>query len=432
MDTTQSPPETGQFFDGENKYPMVCTLFQQRLVVGSTKESPLMVGASVPGHYNDFSKSQNPNDVFAAWTFELSSQTSNPVKHLIPIRTLYIISEAGSFISTVSGSVSAGNVNFNQEAYAGSSDIKPIIVDKSVIYVPLNKQMISSLAYEFTNDAFADDNMLFAAQHLLTGTQVKSLDYCRPISSLIFVTTEDGRMLACTYIPRQEFMAWTELHTQGRFCQVCSCTNVNGFDEPYLTVFRNGQYFIEKLEDTRPFQDKTLMSEMYLDSALTGEFANEVSSVSGLEHLEGLTVGVIVDGSVQSDKVVTNGQIVLDSPGKLIHVGLQFIASAETLDLEMQGVPTLRGSMRHIVRAVVGVEGTADLTWQLNGGDKWDALLTDAGDLADPPKTKTFDISIGGACDYVNGTRLRFESRYPLACQINSIVVEVQYAPHRS
>jgi hypothetical protein len=428
VDTALSPPETGQFFDGENKYPMACTLFQQRLVVGSTKESPLMVGASVPGQYNDFSKSQNPNDVFAAWVFELSSQTSNPVKHLIPIRTLYILSEAGSFISTVSGSVNAGNVNFNQEAYAGSSDIKPVIVDKSVIYVPLNKQMISSLAYEFANDAFADDNMIFAAQHLLTGTAVRSLDYCRPISSLIFATTEDGRFLACTFIPRQEFLAWTEHITQGQFCQVCTCTNKSGFDEPYFTVFRNGKYLIEKLEDTRPFQDKTLMSELFLDSALTGEFAEDTSVVSGLDHLEGLTVGVIVNGSVQQNKIVENGQIVLDSPGRLVHVGLPFTASMETLDFEMQGIPTLRGSVRHIVKAVVGVEETSDITWQLNNGDKWDAPLTNAEDLASPPKVKTFDIAIGGTSDYVNGTRLKLESRYPLPCSINSIVVEVQYA----
>ena len=74
------------------------------------------------------------------------------------------------------------------------------------------------------------------------------------------------------------------------------------------------------------------------------------------------------------------------------------------------------------------VEETSDITWQLNNGDKWDAPLTNAEDLASPPKVKTFDIAIGGTSDYVNGTRLKLESRYPLPCSVNSIVVEVQYA----
>lgn len=422
-----SPHESGQYFDSPDTYPHVCTFFQQRLVVGSTKSSPLMIGGSTPGFFEDFLLSENPLDTTGAWRFELTSQTSNPIKHIIPLRGLYVLTEAGAFVTTSQGSINASNVNFNQEAFNGSSAVKTAIVDRSALYVPLNQQMISSLTYDYASDAFVDDNMLFTAQHLVTGTTITSIAYARPISSLVFATLADGRLLSCTFIPRQEFLGWTQLKTEGEFQQVCNNTNSRGFDEFYFTVKRNGRFLIEKMEDTRPFQDVPEGGNLFLDSALSGYFPNQVSEVTGLEHLEGLEVGAVADGGVQWKKKVVNGRIQLDAPATIVHVGLPYESKMETLDLELQSLPTLRGMMRHIVKAVVEVENTSDLTWQINDGDIWDAPLQEAQELASPPIAKTFDVAIGGACDYINGTRLKFSSRYPLPCTINSIVAEVQF-----
>lgn len=421
-----SPAESGQFFDSPETYPHVCSFFQQRLVVGSTHASPLMLGGSRPGFFEDFLLSDNPLDTTGAWRFELMSKTSNPIEHIIPVRGLQVFTQAGAFASTSQGSLNASNVNFNQQAFNGASAVKPELVDRTVLFVPLNKQMVSASSYDYSADTFVDDNMLFTCQHLTAGVEITSLAYLRPTSSLVGCTLTDGRLLLCTFIPRQEFMGWVEATTAGAFLQVCSNTNAQGYDEFYFMVTRGSRYFIEKMEDTRPAHPIPDGGDLYLDSALSGYFENPVSEVTGLEHLEGLEVGSVADGSVQRLKTVVNGRIALDEPASTVHVGLPYEAEMETLDLEIQGMPTLRGAMRRIIRAIVEVEESSDLSWRLNNGKEWSAPMQRAAELASPPRPVTADIAIGGACDYVKGTRLRFRSQYPLPCQINSLVAEVQ------
>lgn len=423
---THSPHESGQFFNDPDTYPHVCSFFQQRFLVGSTKSSPLMIGGSTPGFFEDFLLSDNPLDTTGAFRYELTSQTSNPIKHIIPLRGIYILTEAGAFVSPSGQRLNPSNVSFNQEAFNGASSVPVALVDQSAIYIPLNKQMISSLTYDSIRDGFVDDNILFACQHLVNETTIRSVAYARPISSLIAAVLEDGRVLFCTFIPRQEFMGWTEMRTQGNVRQVCTATNALGFDEFYFTVQRDNKYYIEKMGDTRPFINEPNGGALYLDAALRGVFENPVTTVNGLEHLEGHEVGVVADGSVHATKTVTNGAIELDYPASDVRVGLTYAAELETLDLEIQAMPTLRGSLRRIVKATVEIEQTQDIEWCLNDGRRWAVPLQGTTELAQAPQKKTFDVGIGGAADYTNGTRVRFFSDNPLACNINSLVAELQ------
>lgn len=58
-----------------------------------------------------------------------------------------------------------------------------------------------------------------------------------------------------------------------------------------------------------------------------------VSTLSGLDHLEGETVSILGDGNVFPQQVVTNGQVTLPSPVTRAIVGLPFTCKAKTLPL---------------------------------------------------------------------------------------------------
>ena len=62
---------------------------------------------------------------------------------------------------------------------------------------------------------------------------------------------------------------------------------------------------------------------------------------SGLNHLEGQTVNILSDGSVEPQKKVTSGSVTLESPGAVVHIGLPIIAEFETLDININGQETL-------------------------------------------------------------------------------------------
>jgi hypothetical protein len=95
-----------------------------------------------------------------------------------------------------------------------------------------------------------------------------------------------------------------------------------------------------------------------------------LSSVSGLDHLEGQTVGVFVDGSVQTDKVVTNGSITLDTPGTKILVGIRYAARLKTLRLDV-GDPTVQGKRKKISALTVRTQYTRGLKM----GSTWNTLV---------------------------------------------------------
>lgn len=65
-----------------------------------------------------------------------------------------------------------------------------------------------------------------------------------------------------------------------------------------------------------------------------GEVRKCVNSISGLDHLEGETVQVLVDGASHPDCVVSSGAITLDSYYSEVHVGLGYTARLTTNDYE--------------------------------------------------------------------------------------------------
>lgn len=73
-----------------------------------------------------------------------------------------------------------------------------------------------------------------------------------------------------------------------------------------------------------------------------------VSTVSGLDHLEGETVAVLADGNVLAPRQVIEGQLTLDQPATRIIIGLPFTCKAKTLPLIAPG-ENIEGKRKRVV-----------------------------------------------------------------------------------
>jgi hypothetical protein len=68
---------------------------------------------------------------------------------------------------------------------------------------------------------------------------------------------------------------------------------------------------------------------------VSGGTAREaVTSISGLDHLEGETVTILGNGAVQADQTVSSGAITLQYRASIVHAGLGYISELETQRLE--------------------------------------------------------------------------------------------------
>ena len=128
------------------------------------------------------------------------------------------------------------------------------------------------------------------------------------------------------------------------------------------TIDGSTKHYVEFLEENFDTNKGDTVSEaFFVDSGLTysGTAAN---SVSGLGHLEGETVQILINGATHPNKTVSSGAVSLDSSGTKIHVGLAQKAKVVTLDPEVQTEEgTSQGKTRRIERTTIRVVDTYNL-----------------------------------------------------------------------
>ena len=156
--------------------------------------------------------------------------------------------------------------------------------------------------------------------------------------SIVWARRSDGTLASLTYEREQQVVAWHRQSVAGTAASVENIAVIPGADGDELwgqsarTINGGTKRYIEVAQAAmRADTDKA--DAFFLDSGLTYSGAS-TSTLTGLWHLEGQTVDVLNNGSVERDKVVTNGAITLTNATTKATVGLKYEAVLETLDLE--------------------------------------------------------------------------------------------------
>ena len=97
--------------------------------------------------------------------------------------------------------------------------------------------------------------------------------------------------------------------------------------------------------------------------ALSGSWSISVPTtiVTGLNHLEGMTVSILADGGVMPPQIVTNGVITLQTAASQIVVGLPYICQLQSFYLEAPAQTTTQGARKNISSVIVRVEASRGL-----------------------------------------------------------------------
>lgn len=97
-----------------------------------------------------------------------------------------------------------------------------------------------------------------------------------------------------------------------------------------------------------------------LQNVAITDYALATITMGGLWHLNGQTVTIFADGSVEPTQTVVNGTITLTHPAGRILAGVGFIADLETVDVEEQ--PTIQGKQKRITEVTLRLENTRGLS----------------------------------------------------------------------
>jgi len=327
-------------------YPSCVTFFQQRLVFAGNNEQPQTIWFSKSGDYENFD--ENYYGTVAdddAIIYTIASNEVNAIRFLSSTRVLLILTVGGEFSCSGGGTdnpITPTNITITKQSNHGCANTDAIAVANVTLFVQRAKRKIRELAYNFTVDGYVSPDLTILAEHI-SDTGINQMSYQQEPNQIIWCTKTNGVLIGLTYQREQQVVAWHKHIFGGSFgsgnsvCEsVATIPTDNNEYETWLIVKRtiNGltKRYVEYLS-TFDFDETDNKTFNFLDSQLTYS-GSPVTTISGLNHLEGQTVSILTDGSVHPNRVVTSGSITLARSASNVKVGLPYTSILQTMRID--------------------------------------------------------------------------------------------------
>ena len=305
-----TPPRAGNPFTGPGYYPGASSYYQQRQVRGGSYNAPDTAYYSQVGNFYNMSTSV-PSVASDAITVSMTSQQVNQIRFFVPGKDLLV------FTAGAEWRVNSGGQGFASDTIAqipqsdwGSSNLEPIRIGLTVLFVPPNQITVRSIKYTYLSDNYEGSDLTLLSGHLfgslINGNPqtLTAWGFGLTPDPVIYGVRADGTATALTFQEEQQVTAWTRWDTQGNFEDVdVVLPNLDVTDEvPYFVVTRTVKglpvRMIERLHSRR-FSD--VRDCFFVDAGLSYDNPTTItgvvlsSPVSILAPGHGLSIGQTVD-----------------------------------------------------------------------------------------------------------------------------------------
>lgn len=164
-----------------------------------------------------------------------------------------------------------------------------------------------------------------------------------------------------------------------------------------------------------------------LTPIVSGGWRLTVTTITGLGHLEGQLVDVLVNGATHPQRTVSGGSITLQAPASKVHVGLAYATKLQTLRLNAGARDgTSQGKKSVIKNCVIRFDETLGLQYGKDFTTMYEVDFRTALDRMDnPPPMFTGDIEVNWPGDYDTYPWLCFQQPHPLPATIVALMPQV-------
>jgi len=342
-----------------NGYPSQIAFFRERLVF-ATKQT---IDMSVAADFENFSNRNTSGEVSAdmAIAIVVSSDTVNVIEWLSPSDGLLIGTAGGEFVAgevTLDEPLGPGNVKITQQSLFGSKSVIPSQVGDVILFTQRSGRKLRELQYEFSNNGYKSSDLTVLADHITAGGIV-DITYQQEPHNIVWAVRGDGVLLGFTYNREQDVLGWHRhvIGGNGIVENIEHIPNPSGTQDDLWMIVRrtiNGQTkrYIEYLESDFT-EDNVITDAFFVDSGLSYSGA-ATGTLAGLDHLEGQTVQVLVNGAAHPDRVVESGSISLQVDATTAAVGLGYESILQTMRLEAGARDgTAQGKTKRINKVVI-------------------------------------------------------------------------------
>ncbi|MEG3641094.1 hypothetical protein [Magnetococcus sp. PR-3] len=336
-DLTDTPPEPVNPFDSAGNYPSVVGFAEQRLLAASTDDRTQTVWMSRTGQFENMATSSPLKDDDAI-TYTLAGLKVNAVRHILALDGLMMLTSGGVWRAYAGdgGPLTPTTIQVKMHHNMGSAQTPPpMVIGDTLLYVHNQGGRVLSMVYDYAKGeqgGYRPNDRSILSAHLLENHTIVDWSYAQEPHGILWVVRDDGLLLGFTFMDEHLVYAWHQHPTDGMVERVCAIEE-GAEHGVYLLIKRtvNGQEkrFIERLH-SRTFTD--LNDAFFVDSGLSYS-GSAVTSISGLDHLEGATVVAVADGGVVENLTVSAGAITLPSAASTVQVGLPYSSAIKKLPL---------------------------------------------------------------------------------------------------
>lgn len=436
-DTSDTPQVARNPFVGAGNYPRCATFIEQRLAFASTRNEPQAVWMSQSGNYENFNVSTPVPKASDAVTFRIRARQVNEIRSMLPVKGLMLLTSGAEWLvsgGSNSDAITPSAIKIDNQGYRGSAIVQPVVVGNVVLFPQARGGVIRDFSYDFTADGFVGNDLTILARHLFSGRSIRHWAYAQAPDSIVWVVLDDGSLVSLTYMKEHDVFAWTRHDSPAdAVFEDVTVIEEDGEDVPYFLVRRtiNGvsKRYIERLH-TREFT--SVEDAFFVDCGLSYDGA-PVTNLSGLGHLEGCDVVALADGNVVRGLTVTAGAITLPYAASKVHVGLNYEATLETLDLDLgavRGLGTVQGREKSISEVTLRVEDTRGIWVGPHNGERGDDRLVEYKQRATEAWNEAIQlytglISITPHWDWTIGGNMWIRQFDPLPMSILAIAPDV-------
>jgi hypothetical protein len=428
-DSLKRPPEQFSTINaGTGNLASVSAYHEQRRWFGGTLNSPLSIAATRPGAYTNMTASIPTRDD-DAFEFKLASSTLDTIRHMIPLADLLVFTTSGEWrVYADSGAVTPSNIAIKPQSFIGAAKARPVAASNAVLFVRAKSARLMEIKYAWEANAFNTIDVSLLAPHLFNFYTINDIVLGVDGEQVAWLSRSDGKVLGMTYVPEQQVYAWHQHETVGGFVEsLCAVPEDDGV-VVYGLVRRtiNGRKvrYVERMR-SRYFADQK--DAFHVDCGATYD-GSPTTTVSGLHHLEGVTVDILADGAEHPQRVVTDSKITLDSPASVVHVGIPMVSDAQLLPAVDDGEPAgFQGTFKNVNRIRARVASSVGLA----AGPSFDKLreypLRDVSTPYDTaPPLRTGEVKLELTPTWGADGSVVFRRAGPLPLTLVSVTLEME------
>jgi hypothetical protein len=154
-------------------------------------------------------------------------------------------------------------------------------------------------------------------------------------------------------------------------------------------------------------------------------FSLAKSHFSGLDHLEGQTVNILADASVEPQQTVSGGAVTIENPSAVVHIGLPISAVLETLDVNVSGQPTLLDKKKLINQVSLVVNASREVLAGTDADHLYEYAQRENEFYDNPIDLATGVIEINLDADWSKNGRITIQQNDPLPLSVLAIIPSV-------